>query len=67
VPTGRFILVTTQVRGRSEVDTQAQDFSGGPGLMVVASARSPVRKRFSADSERLHLRLGTVELDGLYE
>lgn len=67
VPTGRFILVTTQVRGWSEIDTQAQNFSGGPGLMVVDSARSPVRKRFSADSERLHLRLGTAALDSLYE
>lgn len=67
VPTGRFILVTTQVSGWSEIDTQAQSFSGGPGLMVVDSARSPVRKRFSADSERLHLRLGTAALDGLYE
>lgn len=67
VPTGRFILVTTQVSGWSEIDTQGQSFSGGPGLMVVDSARSPVRKRFSADSERLHLRLGTAALDGLYE
>ncbi|MBP2232439.1 AraC-like DNA-binding protein [Azospirillum agricola] len=67
VPTGRFILVTTQVSGWSEIDTQAQSFSGGPGLMVVDSARSPVRKRFSADSERLHLRLGTAALDSLYE
>lgn len=67
VPTGRFILVTTQVSGWSEIDTQAQSFSGGPGLVVVDSARSPVRKRFSADSERLHLRLGTTALDGLYE
>lgn len=66
-PTGRFILVTTQVRGWSEIDTQTQSFSGGPGLVVVDSARSPVRKRFSADSERLHLRLGTAALDGLYE
>lgn len=67
VPTGRFILVTTQVSGWSEIDTQAQSFSGGPGLVVVDSARSPVIKRFSADSERLHLRLGTTALDGLYE
>lgn len=67
VPTGRFILVTTQVSGWSEIDTQGQSFSGGPGLMVVDSARSPVRKRFSADSERLHLRLGIAALDGLYE
>lgn len=57
-----FYLVTTQLRGRSRIDAGRERGGGGAGLVVVDSATRDVVKRFSADSERLHVRLGRDEL-----
>jgi AraC-like DNA-binding protein len=60
-----FYLVTTQLRGRSRIDAGREQGGGGTGLVVVDSATRDVVKRFSADSERLHVRLGRDELAAL--
>lgn len=60
-----FYLVTTQLRGRSQIDAGRDCGGGGAGLVVVDSATRDVVKRFSADSERLHVRLGREELAAL--
>ncbi len=60
-----FLLVTTQLTGRSEIASGAQRFDGGTGLMVVDSADSRIVKRFSADSLRMHLRIGQAEMETL--
>jgi AraC-like DNA-binding protein len=63
-----FYLVTTQLRGRSQIDVgrdRGGSGGGGAGLVVVDSATRDVVKRFSADSQRLHVRLGRNELAAL--
>ena len=60
-----FYLVTTQLRGRSRIDAGREHGGGGAGLVVVDSATRDVVKRFSADSERLHVRLDREELASL--
>ena len=60
-----FYLVTTQLRGRSRIDAGREQGGGGAGLVVVDSATRDVVKRFSADSERLHVRLDRDELAAL--
>lgn len=53
-----FYLVSTQLSGRSEVAAAGRRCDqGGAGLVMVDSATRDVVKRFSADSERLHVRL----------
>lgn len=61
----RFVLVTTQFMGASEIATRRHSGGGGPGLVVVDSADSVVVKRFSADSERLNLRIDEIRLRAL--
>lgn len=56
-PARDFVLVTTQLRGSSEISTAQESHKGGCGLVVVDSATRPVVKQFSADSERLNIRV----------
>lgn len=53
----RFTLVTTQLRGASEIHAGGAVHCGGPGMVVLDSAGTPVVKRFSRDSCRLNLRI----------
>lgn len=64
-PAGNFVLVTTQLHGSSDIATAQERRSGGAGLVVVDSATREVVKRFSADSERLHVRFDQAELAAL--
>jgi AraC-like DNA-binding protein len=56
-PAGSFVLVSTQISGRSQIATCSDCHSGGAGLVVVDSAGRSVTKQFSADSERLIVRI----------
>lgn len=55
-------LVSTQLSGRAEIDAGDARGGGGAGLVVVDSATRGVVKRFSADSQRLHVRLPREEV-----
>lgn len=57
-----FYLVSTQLRGRAQIDAGRVQGGGGAGLVVIDSATCPVHKRFSADSQRLHVRLSREEV-----
>lgn len=59
-----FYLVSTQLRGQAQVDAGHCGGSGGAGLVMVDSATCGVVKRFSADSQRLHVRLSRDEVAG---
>jgi len=54
---GGFTLITTQLEGASEIVAGGGVHRGGAGMVVLDSAATPVRKRFSADSCRLNLRI----------
>lgn len=58
-----FVLVTTQMRGASRVQTPWGSADGGPGFVVVDSAGQAVSKRFSGDSERCHVRVDQAALE----
>lgn len=60
-----FLLVTTQLTGRSEIASGAQRFDGGTGLVAVDSADSEIVKRFSADSVRMHVRIEQTVIEAL--
>lgn len=62
-PPGRFTLVTTQVRGHSEIRTGGERHGGGVGMVVLDSAGQAVTKRFSADSCRINLRIDQAALE----
>lgn len=64
-PAGNFVLVTTQLRGTSDISTARECRSGGAGLVVVDSATRDVVKRFSADSERLNVHIDQAALGAL--
>lgn len=64
-PAESFVLVTTQLRGTSDILTARERRSGGAGLVVVDSATSRVVKRFSADSERLNVHIDQQALGAL--
>lgn len=64
-PAGNFVLVTTQLRGSSDISTARECRSGGAGLVVVDSATREVVKRFSADSARLNVRMDQAALGAL--
>lgn len=59
-----FYLVSTQLRGQAQVEAGPCGGSGGAGLVMVDSATCGVVKRFSADSQRLHVRLSRDEVAG---
>lgn len=56
-PVGGFVLVTAQWAGQTWLRVGGQAYQGGPGLVVVDGADRPVIKRFSADSQRIHVRI----------
>lgn len=56
-PMERFILVSTQVRGWASIQAGRSSQEGGAGLVVIDPSDAVVRKRFSADSHRLHVRI----------
>jgi AraC-like DNA-binding protein len=58
-----FVLVTTQVRGFSQVTAPNAMAEGGRGFVVVDSAGQPVKKRFSGDSERCNVRIEQAVID----
>lgn len=60
------LLVTTQMRGHSTVQSQGHRAQGGPGFIVVDSTPHPVKKRFSADSCRVNLRIPRARLDSAW-
>lgn len=64
-PAGSFVLVTTQLRGSSDIFTARESRGGGAGLVVVDSATRQVVKRFSADSERLNVHIDQQALGAL--
>lgn len=59
----RFTLVTTQLRGQSEIVSAGTTHRGGAGMVVLDSAGTPVVKRFSRDSCRLNLRIDQALLE----
>jgi hypothetical protein len=61
-----FVLVTTQFRGASTIATRRLSGEGGAGLIIVDSAESIAVKRFSADSERLNIRVDDGALARFY-
>jgi len=66
-PVGGFVLVTAQLAGHTRLQVGGRTYQGGPGLVVVDGAERPVIKRFSADSERLHVRIERSRLVRLLE
>lgn len=63
----RFTLVTTQLRGRSEIHSGGTVHRGGAGMVVLDSAGTPVVKRFSDDSCRLNLRIDQALLSSRWQ
>lgn len=63
----RFTLVTTQLRGYSEIRAGGGTHRGGAGMVVVDSAGAPVVKRFSRDSCRLNLRIDQALLTARWQ
>ncbi len=61
----QFFLVTTQTRGHSEISSGREGGAGGAGFVVVDSATRDVVKRFSADSERLNVRIDVAAMTAL--
>lgn len=62
-----FVLVTTQLRGHSQIRTLGDEVGGAAGLIVVDSPEAPVTKRFSPDSWRLNLRIERQAIERLFE
>lgn len=58
-----FVLVTTQIRGHSEVRTATESAAGGPGFIVVDSAGQSVSKSFSDDSQRCNVRIDQAVIE----
>lgn len=62
-PMDRFILVSTQLCGRARIQAGRMAEEGGAGLIVIDPCDTPVSKHFSADSQRLHVRVSLVALE----
>lgn len=58
-----FVLVTTQIRGHSEVRTATESAAGGHGFIVVDSAGQSVSKSFSDDSQRCNVRVDQAVIE----
>lgn len=58
-----FVLVTTQIRGHSEVRTATESAAGGRGFIVVDSAGQSVSKSFSDDSQRCNVRIDQAVIE----
>lgn len=61
------ILVTVQTEGKSRVQSQGLEQSGGVGFVVVDSAPETVVKHFSEDSRRLNLKIPRVTVQNMWE
>lgn len=62
-PSRDFLLVSTQVSGQAHIQVGDSHYSGGRGLVMVDTPYQPVRKHFSADSRRIHLRFDTRRVE----
>lgn len=65
-PAREFLLVSLQLRGHGSVSSSRGRVEGGRGLITVdSSPLHEVSKRYSADSERLHVRIGRARIERL--
>ena len=62
-PSRDFLLVSTQISGHANIQVADRQYSGGRGLVMVDTPHQPVRKHFSADSRRIHLRFDTRRVE----
>lgn len=65
-PARDFLLVSLQLRGQGSVCSRGQRVEGGTGLITVdSSPQHEVSKHYSADSERLNVRIDRPRIERL--